>query len=430
MKNRFPIKEPIRIGLWILTILLVFSIITITSGLSDIRSMLFEIMPILLSVIVTAIITSALLERQTTGQEKREKNIQIYSSKLSAYSGFVSKMWGSLDGEVLDKDQIEQLRSEMFNKLIFYFNNEVIHSISEKLRSLREQIDRIENSNEDDNNDKKAARYRKIFSEITAILRNDINPDDTAVSLKADAVDIRSLWNHIDSFLNEGTLGTSASLEDFPADEVMKSRCFHFNVWGWEYQKSLWQEVDSSLYPLFLCEYGESWRTDFLKKRIKDGDLIFLYRTGGNGYVGLSRARGYITVVFDGTDNHHAIKCYRHNYRSGETQYLDWERIEKESPQYARKLIQLYEEYKAENPYFQGETSYYSYLYVDPILLYEAGVGTNEIYRRTISPFDGRSAWLILSRFKQVADSQLIDESCIDRPQFDAIAEENRIAIH
>ncbi|MCH5328461.1 MAG: hypothetical protein J1E02_05530, partial [Coprobacter sp.] len=129
MKNQFPIKESVRIGLWILTILLAFSTITISSGLSDTHTMLFEIMPILLSVIVTAIITSALLERQTTGEEKREKNVQIYSSKLTAYSEFISRMWSSLNGEILDREHIEQLRSEMFNKLIFYFNNEVINPI-------------------------------------------------------------------------------------------------------------------------------------------------------------------------------------------------------------------------------------------------------------------------------------------------------------
>ena len=426
MKNQFPIKESVRIGLWILTILLAFSTITISSGLSDTHTMLFEIMPILLSVIVTAIITSALLERQTTGEEKREKNVQIYSSKLTAYSEFISRMWSSLNGEILDREHIEQLRSEMFNKLIFYFNNEVINALSEKLRELREQIDRIENSNEDDNNDKKAARYRKIFAEITAILRNDINPGEFGADVKTDAVYIRTLWNRIDSFLNEGTAGLPP---ETPANEVLKNRCFHFNVWGWEYQKSLWQEVKGNLYPLFLCEFGESWRTDFLKKRIKDNDLIFLYRTGGNGYVGLSRARGYVTVVFDGSGDKSSIKCYRHNYSSGETQVLDWDRIERESPEYARKLIRLQEEYNAENTYFQGETAYYSYLYVEPVLLYEEGVGTNEVYRRTISPFEAHSAWIIFSRFRQAVESGRVTDGFVDREKFEALAAENRTAL-
>lgn len=426
MKNQFPIKESVRIGLWILTILLAFSTITISSGLSDTHTMLFEIMPILLSVIVTAIITSALLERQTTGEEKREKNVQIYSSKLTAYSEFISRMWSSLNGEILDREHIEQLRSEMFNKLIFYFNNEVINALSEKLRELREQIDRIENSNEDDNNDKKAARYRKIFAEITAILRNDINPGEFGADVKTDAVYIRTLWNRIDSFLNEGTAGLPP---ETPANEMLKNRCFHFNVWGWEYQKSLWQEVKGNLYPLFLCEFGESWRTDFLKKRIKDNDLIFLYRTGGNGYVGLSRARGYVTVVFDGSGDKSSIKCYRHNYSSGETQVLGWDRIERESPEYARKLIRLQEEYNAENTYFQGETAYYSYLYVEPVLLYEEGVGTNEVYRRTISPFDAHSAWIIFSRFRQAVESGRVTDGFVDREKFEALAAENRTAL-
>ncbi|MCH5328199.1 MAG: hypothetical protein J1E02_04190, partial [Coprobacter sp.] len=302
----------------------------------------------------------------------------------------------------------------------------VINALSEKLRELREQIDRIENRNEDDNNDKKAARYRKIFAEITAILRNDINPGEFGADVKTDAVYIRTLWNRIDSFLNEGTAGLPP---ETPANEVLKNRCFHFNVWGWEYQKSLWQEVKGNLYPLFLCEFGESWRTDFLKKRIKDNDLIFLYRTGGNGYVGLSRARGYVTVVFDGSGDKSSIKCYRHNYSSGETQVLDWDRIERESPEYARKLIRLQEEYNAENTYFQGETAYYSYLYVEPVLLYEEGVGTNEVYRRTISPFDAHSAWIIFSRFRQAVESGRVTDGFVDREKFEALAAENRTAL-
>lgn len=406
----------------------VIGVMTIISGLTNTHGMLLQSIPVLLSVIVTAIVTSALLERQTFGEERREKSVQIHTSKLSAYSEFISKMWGTLSGEIIDQNKIEVLRAEMFNKLIFYFDNRVIGLILLKLKELREDLDRIELNNEDNGDDKKAARYRKIFAEITAILRNDITPHDDSSDLGTDAMHIRQLWGAIDSFINDGNLrtvrlGDSATLQENNGQEPFKNRCFHFNAWGWEYQKLLWSEVTGQLYPLFMCEYGESWRTDILKNRIRANDLIFLYRAGECGYIGISRAKGYVTVEFGSGENE--MECSVHSYETGKTQIIDNEHLKKESPEYARKLIDLYKQYRAERATTDDGTAYYSYLYVEPILLHAAGVGSADINNRTIAPLDAGSARSIFAKFKKLADDNRIAAGHIDRELFDRIAAEN-----
>ena len=423
---KLSVKDSLRTGGWIIIILAVIGFMTIISGLTDTHEMMFQSVPVLLSVIVTAIITGTLLERQTSGEERREKNVHIHTNKIAAYSEFISNMWGVLDGEMIDRNKIGQLRAEMFNKLIFYLDNKVINLILQKMQELREDIDRLENGGDDDSSDKKAARCRRIFADITAILRNDINPQNSEdCDLGTDASHIRQLWGAIDSFVNDGDMQEASCALAGGELKGLKNRCFHFNAWGWEYQKSLWSEVHGELYPLFMCEYGESWRTDFLRTRIHENDLIFLYRSSGRGYVGVSRAKGYVTVEFgSGPED---MKCRIHSYKTGETQLIDNRQLQIQAPEYAGKLIALYEQYRTERSVSDDGPTYYSYLYVEPILLYADGVGSSDVYSRTISPFDPRTARLVYLKFKKLVDEGRIDESHIDRTLFNAIAAENGI---
>lgn len=433
-KMNISFKDSVRTGSWIIVILSAIGLLAILSGLTDTHEMMFQTVIVLLSVIVTAIITGALLERQTTGEEQREKSVQIHTNKITAYSEFVSKMWSSLDGEIIDRRQIECLRAEMFNKLIFYFDNSVIDSISAKLGELRENLDVIDINSDDESNDKKAARYRRIFADITAILRNDVSPNRRGGDPNDDSANIRNLWSIIDSFINDGTevclngSGYDAGGNAESGAEQLKNRCFQFNAWGWEYHKSLWSDVKGNLYPLFMCEYGgERWRTEFLKNRIRENDLIFLYRPGGSGYVGISRAKGYVTLEFGSEQKD--ILCRMHSYETGQTQELNYGQMNMQAPEHLHKLMEVYEEYKAENISSENEKAYYSYLYVEPVLLYPDGVGADGTRRHTISPFDSHSAWVTLMRFKRLVDDGRIANENIDRKLFDEILVGNGIAV-
>lgn len=51
-----------------------------------------------------------------------------------------------------------------------------------------------------------------------------------------------------------------------------------------------------------------------------------------------------------------------------------------------------------------------SYLLVEPLVYYEEGVGRVSVYRKTISPYDRRYAWITLERFKSILESKKTED--------------------
>lgn len=171
MKKFFTIRlvtDSMKTGGWIIVLLSAIGLVAIVLGLFSSHDMLFQSVAVLLSVMVTAIVTGALLERQTSGEEKREMNIKIYENKIAVYSKFITKMWGVLaDNRPVSTEQMMTLRKELFNQLIFYVDETLIDKITAQFKSLES----IENAEKNNN-----AAYRKAFAAITAILHDDIAP--------------------------------------------------------------------------------------------------------------------------------------------------------------------------------------------------------------------------------------------------------------
>ena len=393
------ITESIKISIGIILLLSLIGIVAIIPGLFSSHDMLFQSVAVLLSVMVTAIVTGALLERQTSGEEKREMNIKIYENKIAVYSKFITKMWGVLaDNRPVSTEQMMALRKELFNQLVFYVDDTLI----DKIAAQFEPLANIENAEINNN-----AAYRKAFAAITAILHDDIAPKtadkNRDVSKEEYMKRVSHLWSSFGSSDEDGPV-TEIAVEQTsgpaPATETTDvntgairriDRCIHFGILDANYQKQLYDNRTNTdnLVPLFLCEYDESWRTNFIKTRIQANDIIFLFQRGGAGYVGAFMAKKY--VVFE--SNEEIINCEIHDYATKETTTID-----KSKENQLNELMALYD---ATGMIDDGAT-YYSYLLVEPIVVYKdfnSGVGSISIYRRTVSSYAPQYAWLTLSRF-------------------------------
>lgn len=105
----------------------------------------FQLMAACLGALLTMFITRMLLRNQSESEEKKEKNVKIYENKIDVYSNFISTMWETLEDEDITNDELRKLRSEVFNKLIFYIKPYRIEAIEECINKMHEAKMNAEN---------------------------------------------------------------------------------------------------------------------------------------------------------------------------------------------------------------------------------------------------------------------------------------------
>mgnify|MGYP004649574917 FL=1 len=126
---------------------------------------------------------------------------------------------------------------------------------------------------------------------------------------------------------------------------------------------------------LALLEYNEQWRTDTIR-RIKEGDLIFLFAAGGGGYYGVFRAKNV-----EGTDSPALVFEIDWDY-NGEDKATYFANKETEYQNKA-KAFDIYDGYK------DSATSIAA-INVETIYFKENGIGGKPVSTRraTIIPFN------------------------------------------
>ena len=132
--------------------------------------------------------------------------------------------------------------------------------------------------------------------------------------------------------------------------------------------------LDEGINELSLIEYEEEWRTNLVKQVEKD-DIVFLFRRGGDGYVGAFRPKGW--RIFEYNDDE---KLYETIHLFGKENDV----IVKEEA-LVKADVDKYDIYRG----IKDSADYCSNLMVEPIIYIPEGVGNpNPVYRRTISRYD------------------------------------------
>lgn len=279
----------VRILIYLAIVIVIVGLFAILPKIFSAQDMLFQTIAVVLSVVFTAVVTNQLLTGQSNNEEAREKNIKVYENKISVYADFISKMWAVMNDNKVEPEEIIALRSEIFNKLIFYLDNTQIDAISSELGKLK-----LDLSDQD---------YVGVFENITTVLRSSVmgaEQDDSKTDIKAK---IKTLWNRFNPLLPEETEQEqepelSPSVSEVKFDQRLNSNSFHFNMFSddHEWQKNIFAK---GVNALGLCEYGEVWRTNLIK-RCRNNDVVFLYKTGGPGYIGVFLAKGWVVFEADG----------------------------------------------------------------------------------------------------------------------------------
>lgn len=250
----------------------------------------FQLTAACLGALLTMFITRMLLRNQSESEEEKEKNVKIYENKINVYSNFISTMWETLEDEDITNDELRKLRSEVFNKLIFYIKPYRIEAIEECINKMHEAKINAEN----------LGTVYKInksqFAVITKILREDLRDTTPEESTKEENEDkILRLW---DSFkiappeeteltvptatATNPTVTPKVELNEPASDHInpttYSGQFWHFCMLGYDQLRAFME----GKYELSLVEYEEDWRTN-LVKQVKVNDIVFLFRRGGWG---------------------------------------------------------------------------------------------------------------------------------------------------
>lgn len=342
----------------------------------------------------TAWLTNTLLSNQQESEEAKEKNIKVFENKIQVYSEFISKMWKTLEDDIITDEEIRGIRLDIFNKLIFYFDD---------IDKLAEKVDRIKSSNmftEEIDNSKKTKETILCFSEITEMLRDDVRRSSIGDKAKS----ISNLWNKfgiqprdsenetksnekietVNKTISDNIIKGSAQQEENASEDSqrMEENTWHFNAWGDQQFKLIENNLaESKEIELSLVEYGEYWRTNLLKQ-VGEGDIIMLFRRGGYGYVGAFKAIG--RRIFD--------------FEKGEEEILYFGEEKPRPVENFNADVEKYDIYKSR----EDGASLCSNLIVKRIAYVPDGVGNpGGVYRRTISRYDSHYAWLLRERFQE-----------------------------
>lgn len=376
-------KLNIDIVLWLL--LLFFVLLTVIVYLTyDIWAV--QVLSACLGAIITIIATRLLLSSQSKIEELRrdaeddaKRRFEIYNAKLKVYSDFVSKMYEILSDNKIEEQEILDLRTRIFGQVSFYVDGDILESINNELKNVENYQD--------------VGQMQLRFANIAGILQKDLRKDWP--------VNVQSayrLWNTFDGLLDNSQQTETATALSNPSDLEESSEkpysinrgFWHFAMWGAEQQIKALRE---GVYELNLVEYDEEWRTNLIKQVQKD-DLIFLFRSGGWGYMGVYRALGWRIFEFG------------ENGKCKETLNIFGEEIKE-----ITDADQINEDLKRSDIYESKNdgADLCSSIIVEPLAFSRNGIGNpGGVYRRTISRYDHSYGLKQLSRFMAIMEDDAV----------------------
>ena len=325
-----------------------------------------------IGVILTIVVTHALLNAQTKSESERDKDVRVFQKKIQVYSKFSSEIWNffyeyqTMNENVKD-DNYEKLRIMCFDELVFFLEKEDIKQLIKVIEKIKpgglsdnyscicEITNILQDSLYNKNNNKEVEKSEKLCRK----------PKREPEKEKRDL--LRELYEAFDQKDKSEKPISKPQVDEFdstlkdiaiPAND-MNITFWHFNMLGDEQIKAF----EKGNWVLNLNEYGEDWRTKSLEQ-VKKDDVVFLFRRGGFGYLGAFRVKGQ-------------------NILNDKNKYTDTD-------------IEKYDIYNA----LADGASYSSNLIVEPIAYNFKGVGCLTVRRRTIERMnDAEAIKFLLNRF-------------------------------
>ncbi len=380
--KKFLEKQQTKIAGYVVLAVLIMGILFVFLRLFSTKDFSYEICCVLLGTIVTAAITTVLLKGQSNADETKDKNIKIYENKLDVYSEYIQQMWEMITkDEDLDDNEWNDLRKLTFGKLVLYLDADAI-------KKLTEYIGDIDNTRKESNN---LQGIKKGFAKITKLLTDDIaskregdGNGDCYVELFTKFGITPTEVSQSEEIVSEDTPSATqpetesmaTETSETPTEQPSISPIYQLgnSVWShgfWHFCALNMSVQREHLNALVAIEFLEIWRTNNIRK-VKEGDLIFLFAKGGCGYYGVFRAKNV-----EGTNSPALVFEVDYN------KYKEQEYQENKDAEY-KKYGEAFDIYNA----FADRATAISAINVETVYFNKNGIGNPVATRRpTIVPF-------------------------------------------
>ncbi|MDR1884153.1 MAG: hypothetical protein LBR26_15440 [Prevotella sp.] len=263
-----------------------------------------------MGVMLTAFAMSMQLAQQSDAEAQKDKDVKLYQEKIAVFSKFTEKMWNMIDDENITIQALKELRKECFNKLVFYLNEKQIKKMAEFIAEIS-----YEDVADDNLEDKDTANLRSVFADITHLLQGILKEKKKKEKKEDENEKKGSLILLYNSFHTEKPESLESNKQtdskNQPENQTQNIQqkgndptYWHFNMLNIEKQINAFKNGN---WVLALIEYGEEWRTNLLKQ-VREGDVIFLFKRGGKGYIGAFRAIGYEIIEESNPENKDTAK--------------------------------------------------------------------------------------------------------------------------
>jgi len=296
MKKFFE-NQLVKIVVYVVLAILIMGNLFVFLHLFSSKDFSYEICCALIGTIITVVITAVLLKGQSSADETKDKNIKLYKNKLDVYSQYIQQMWETIcSDDELDEIEWNGLRKQTFGKLVFYLDADAI-------KELTSYIGEIDKQRQDNN----IQGIRTGFAKITELLTDEIAPkskgqapgyDDLFIKFGIDQSKLQQLEEEsaptqsaAQPNAESGIPETSAIPTEQPSISPIYQLGNNVSHKFWHFCANNMSKQKNHLDVLAVIEFkGEIWRTNNIRK-VKEGDLIFLFARGGGGYYGVFRAK-------------------------------------------------------------------------------------------------------------------------------------------
>lgn len=378
-------------------IIVIVGILALSPRIFSSHEMLFQILAVVLSVLFTAVVTSYLLISQSQSEENKEKNIKIHENKIKAYSSFLQKMWGVLDDDTIFKEEINDIRADLLDNLIFYLDKSQLQVILEALNNLYDGL------KEDKPDESKKSEYIKFATSVANNLKEVVSTS-VQKNRETDTELILNLWtvfsNIENQFPDKEEIGEpEVASEVWGQPEVdhfdesnsspsiitkrLKAQAWHFC----ELSTSQLDYLESGGTELSLVEYGVNWRTD-LVKQVKPNDIVFLFR-GNKRYSGAFLAKGWRVFIYD--EQRNVLELTSPDVEK---------KVVKEGKVSIDSVASVLAKYDIYQSYLDPNSTSCANIIVDELSYFRDGVtNPNTTYRKTISRYYWEYAVKLMKEF-------------------------------
>lgn len=176
--NKKYLNPKVKIGLLLFAGILIVAALAIIPRLYSYLDLLFQSIAVLLSVIVTAIVTNALLTGQSEKELDQQKSGMVFERKLTIYQEFLAKLCDVIKDDVITKEEAVELE---FQTSFIAMHMEKSAQIENVIKDVNEIIGQVGASSTEE--DKNKYKYAKSLFKIVSEFKEDLYhstfaPDD------------------------------------------------------------------------------------------------------------------------------------------------------------------------------------------------------------------------------------------------------------